>query len=77
MVNADYSDTLNRSLLLCWVEEMERPALYKYLGLYSNWRSVDRAKALIKAMDNNVVITAQDCIEALNDFKRSNQNGNG
>jgi len=54
---------MTRAWLESWVENNGRPNWHNWFGLYPHKKSVDAAKALLKAIDNNLVVTQEEALE--------------
>ena len=59
----EHRPALTRAWLENYVTEFKEPNWYNWLGLYTRKPSVDAAKALLEAMDNNVVVTQEEALE--------------
>ena len=58
-----YRLAMTRAWLEMWIEENEKPDWFDWFGFYPAKSSVNAAKAQLKAMDNNVVISTEDTFD--------------
>ena len=63
MSQYEHRAALTRGWLESWVDQFGKPDWYDWFGLYPSKASVDAAKALLKAMDNNIVVTQEEAME--------------
>lgn len=63
MEELEFRDALTRAWLACWVKEMERPDWFDWFGFYPAKASVNAAKARLRAMDANLVITQVNAMQ--------------
>ncbi|MBL4886748.1 MAG: hypothetical protein JKY95_19755 [Planctomycetaceae bacterium] len=63
MSELEFRVAIHREWLESWVENNEKPDCYDWLGFYPAKASVDAAKAALKAMDNNIVVTQEEALE--------------
>ena len=55
--------SLIRGWLESWVDQHRRPKWYSWFGCYPKKQSVAAAKALLEAMDNNILVTQEEALE--------------
>ena len=55
--------SMTQGWLESWVENNARPNWYNWLGLYPHKKSVDAARGLLKAIDNNIMVTQEEALE--------------
>ena len=56
-----------RVYLQHWIDENERPIWHRYIGMYSHARSVNKAKVMIRAMDDGLFMSMFDAIKIFKD----------